>query len=233
MNEDKVGKYICEIRKELNLTQSDLARKLSVTDKAVSKWETGKGFPYISLLIPLSDVLGVSVNELLLGERIKGDVKEEEILKTTINLSLVFINKWKRNVFYIVLVFIILLIFLLYVSESLSPIGVLEILTILIVLLCVKFKKRKSKTVLCSVVFLVFYTFYSFFTYKGSVRLEVFLMGHPIKAYTSKLELDTNRSWSKEKFYWVISDIRVISGSMGLVKCEDFYGFKVSSYYGF
>ena len=50
----------------------------------------------------------------------------------------------------------------------------------------------------------------------------MFLMGHPIKAYTSKLELDTNRSWSKEKFYWVISDIRVISGSMGLVKCEDF-----------
>ena len=69
MDYEKTGKLIQEIRKEKELTQMSLADKLGVTDRAVSKWERGKSFPDVSMLRPLAEVLGVSVSELLDGER--------------------------------------------------------------------------------------------------------------------------------------------------------------------
>ena len=71
MDQQKFGNFISELRKNKKLTQQELAKKLGVTDKAVSKWERGLACPDISLLIPLGDILGVTINELLLGERIK------------------------------------------------------------------------------------------------------------------------------------------------------------------
>ena len=68
MNNKKTGKFIAERRKEINLSQKQLAEKLNVTDKAVSKWETGNGAPDISLLTTLADVLGVTTDELLSGK---------------------------------------------------------------------------------------------------------------------------------------------------------------------
>ena len=68
-NSEKVGKFICELRKSQKLTQKDLANKLGVTDKAVSKWERGLSYPDIELLIPLAKILGVSTTELLMGEK--------------------------------------------------------------------------------------------------------------------------------------------------------------------
>lgn len=70
MNQDNVGEFIQTIRKDKGLTQKQLAEKVGVTDKAISKWETGKGLPEISLLMPLCEALGVNVNELLSGEKI-------------------------------------------------------------------------------------------------------------------------------------------------------------------
>ncbi|MBQ2827966.1 MAG: helix-turn-helix transcriptional regulator [Clostridia bacterium] len=70
MNENKTGVFISTLRKEKELTQAQLAEKLNVTDKAISRWETGKGMPDSSLLVPLSDILGITVNELLIGEKI-------------------------------------------------------------------------------------------------------------------------------------------------------------------
>ena len=64
----KIGKFICEKRKNLNMTQSCLASKLHITDKAVSKWERGLSFPDISILIPLSEILNVTLYDLLKGE---------------------------------------------------------------------------------------------------------------------------------------------------------------------
>ena len=64
----KIGKFICDKRKKLNMTQSQLASKLHITDKAVSKWERGLSLPDISILIPLSEILKVSLYELLKGE---------------------------------------------------------------------------------------------------------------------------------------------------------------------
>lgn len=69
MDYEKTGRLIQELRKEKELTQMSLADKLGVTDRAVSKWERGKSFPDVSMLRPLAEVLGVSVSELLDGER--------------------------------------------------------------------------------------------------------------------------------------------------------------------
>lgn len=69
MNTQKTGEFIKALRKESNLTQAELARKLSCTDKAISRWETGKGLPDADMLLSLSGVFSVSINEILLGER--------------------------------------------------------------------------------------------------------------------------------------------------------------------
>ena len=65
MDAEKIGAFIAVCRKEKNMTQAELAQKLKVTDKAVSRWERGKGFPDISILVPLSDALDISLPELM------------------------------------------------------------------------------------------------------------------------------------------------------------------------
>lgn len=68
MDQLKIGKFIAECRKKANLTQMQLAEKLNITDRAVSKWETGKSMPDSSIMLELCGVLGISVNDLLCGE---------------------------------------------------------------------------------------------------------------------------------------------------------------------
>lgn len=90
MNNKKTGTFIADLRRELSLSQKQIAEKLNVTDKAVSKWETGRSAPDISLLIPLSDTLGVTVTELLQGERLpeeKLNAASNEIIVRTIKKS--------------------------------------------------------------------------------------------------------------------------------------------------
>ena len=70
MNQYVTGATIKELRERMNMTQAELAGKLSVSDKAVSKWETGKGYPDISLLEPLAHTLGVSITELISGNTV-------------------------------------------------------------------------------------------------------------------------------------------------------------------
>ena len=86
MNQEKIGKFICELRKEKELTQKELADRLNITDRAVSKWENGRGMPDLSLIKPLCDELDISINELLSGEKLNKkeyNLKlEENIIKT-------------------------------------------------------------------------------------------------------------------------------------------------------
>lgn len=74
----KIGAFIKSQRTEMNLTQKDLAKKIGCTDKAVSRWETGKGLPDMSFIIPLSKELNVSINELLMGEKLITEVETPE-----------------------------------------------------------------------------------------------------------------------------------------------------------
>ena len=83
MDQIKIGKFIAECRKSKQLTQAALAEKLGITDRAISKWERGKGMPDSSIMLDLCGILGIKVNELLSGEVIdmdKYDLKAEENL---------------------------------------------------------------------------------------------------------------------------------------------------------
>ena len=88
MNQEKIGKFIANLRKEKNMTQQDLAKKLGVTDRAISKWENGRGLPDYSLLQDLCDTLSISINELFSGEKISKEdyeTKAEENMSKLIN----------------------------------------------------------------------------------------------------------------------------------------------------
>lgn len=76
MDENRIGQFIAQMRKENNMTQKDLANLLHITDKAVSKWERGLSCPDITLLTPIADILGVTTGELLNGK------KEESTIET-------------------------------------------------------------------------------------------------------------------------------------------------------
>lgn len=85
MNQEKIGKFIAKRRKEQKLTQEQLAEKLNITYKAVSKWETGKGMPDSSIMMDLCNILDISVNDLLSGEKIEKsktiDTADENLIK--------------------------------------------------------------------------------------------------------------------------------------------------------
>ena len=83
MDQIKIGKFIAECRKKANLTQMQLSEKLGITDKAISKWERGIAMPDTSIMLALCEILGISVNELLSGEKINmenNDQKNEQLL---------------------------------------------------------------------------------------------------------------------------------------------------------
>lgn len=86
MNQIKIGRFIMELRKRKNLTQRQLAEKLNISDKTVSKWECGKGMPEVSLMLPLCEVLEINVNELLSGERISENNYHRKAEENMMNL---------------------------------------------------------------------------------------------------------------------------------------------------
>ena len=79
MDQVKIGKFIAERRKNVNLTQMQLAEKLNITDRAVSKWETGKSMPDSAIMLELCDILKISVNDLLCGEVVTMDNYNKEL----------------------------------------------------------------------------------------------------------------------------------------------------------
>lgn len=86
MDQIKTGKFIADERKKKGYTQRQLAEQLGISDKTISKWERGNGFPEISLLLPLCNELDLSVNELLTGERISETEYREKAEENMVNL---------------------------------------------------------------------------------------------------------------------------------------------------
>lgn len=82
MNQIQIGRFIAASRKAQSLTQRQLADKLGISDKTVSKWERGKGLPEVSLMLPLCASLGITVNDLLSGERVSGTNYQKKQRKT-------------------------------------------------------------------------------------------------------------------------------------------------------
>lgn len=77
MDQEKIGRFIATCRKEQGLTQANLAEKLGITDRAVSKWETGRSMPDASIMLELCDLLKININELFTGERLAMDQYQE------------------------------------------------------------------------------------------------------------------------------------------------------------
>lgn len=98
MDCEKIGNFIMQNRKAKKLTQKQLADKLCVTDRAISRWERGVGTPDISLLITLGEILEVSVNEILLGEKIENITKEQSDKILVDSISLYKKNDIKKTV---------------------------------------------------------------------------------------------------------------------------------------
>ena len=134
MDQVKIGKFIAERRKENNLTQMQLAEKLNITDRAVSKWETGRAMPDSSIMLELCDILKISVNELLIGEKIimENNNQKNEQLLLDMAKELEQKNKtiWK-TMWIILIVSITALLAGLFIAAFLIPKGVWQLVAIL------------------------------------------------------------------------------------------------------
>ncbi len=121
MDAHKLGAFIAKCRKEKNMTQADLAANLQVTDKAVSRWERGIGFPDINTIEPLASALDVSVLELIKSEKMTSDqVTEEEasdMITDTLNMAKLQSIQERKNAFKILGIISIIVIFLLFIDS--------------------------------------------------------------------------------------------------------------------
>ena len=108
MNQEKIGNFIAECRKQKKMTQYELGEKLGVTEKSISNWENGRNMPDLSLFKPLCEELNITINELLSGEKISEDnyhEKFEENIINTINYSNKKLEKKNQLIGLILMIF--------------------------------------------------------------------------------------------------------------------------------
>lgn len=133
MDQVKIGNFIAERRKQKNLTQAQLAEKLNITDRAVSKWETGRSMPDSSVMLELCEILEISVNELLRGEKIMTENKQQDeqlLLDMAKELEEKNNTVW-RSMWVILIVSMIALFGGLSIAAFVIPEGVWQGITIL------------------------------------------------------------------------------------------------------
>ena len=117
MDQKRIGEFISKLRKEKNMTQKDLAEKMNVSINAVSKWERGISLMDISLLKPLSELLGVTIVELLSGEIIDDDIeKAYEVVENTLKYSDKKIKKEKFKLKRVVIALLVIFVFGLFIT---------------------------------------------------------------------------------------------------------------------
>ncbi len=134
MDQVKIGKFIAECKKNVNLTQAQLAEMLNVTDRAVSKWETGRAMPDSSIMLELCEILKITVNDLLSGEGVNMDNKSEKDEQLLLEMAKEIERKNKMiwsSMWAIMTVSLIGLFASIFVSAFLIPEGVWQLVTIL------------------------------------------------------------------------------------------------------
>lgn len=178
MNQEKIGLFIAKCRREKNMTQEDLAEKLGVSNKSISRWENGKTMMDISLFEPLCKELDISIIELLNGERINDKKKDKLYTKTLINYSNK-VGSRNKQVILTILFIMSLMPMLLYqfggmrgVQEISGLIILLSPITIVSIILFFlgiwfKFKNKITNKILggIGVVGIVISEIYEFFTW--------------------------------------------------------------------
>jgi len=112
MNQEKIGKFISELRKEKNITQEQLAEKIGVTAKSISRWENGKTMPDLSLFNPLCEILGITVNDLMSGEFVDNKDSINTLGENIVNMvsDIETKDKRKNKLFLILLISIFTLL---------------------------------------------------------------------------------------------------------------------------
>ena len=118
MDMQKIGSFLAELRKEKNLTQDELGAQIGVTNKTISRWETGNYLPPVEMLQTLGDTYGVSINEILNGERISdGNYKDisEQNIKSALTKSDSVIAKHRKIMNWVIAV----VVAALYITISL------------------------------------------------------------------------------------------------------------------
>lgn len=117
MNQEKIGKFIAELRKEKNMTQEQLAERLGVSNKSISRWENGVTMPDYSLLNDICGLLDININELMSGEKIEKEnyiTKAEEnfiALKRKVDRVCKILNIAKKIMYTVILILLIIIIF--------------------------------------------------------------------------------------------------------------------------
>ena len=140
MDQIKIGRFIAACRKRANLTQLQLADKLGITDKAISKWERGITMPDTSIMLELCDILGISVNEILSGEKINMENSSQKNEQLLLDMAKELEKKNKTiwsSMWAIMIVSMTALIAGIFIAAFLIPEGVWQLVTILCV--CVLF----------------------------------------------------------------------------------------------
>ena len=140
MNQIKIGRFIAECRKNVSLTQMQLAEKLGITDKAISKWERGLSLPDTAIMLELCDILGISVNELLNGEKISMENNNQKNEQLLLEMAKELEKKNKTiwvSMWAIMIVSMTALFAGILAAAFLMPEGVWQLVTILII--CVVF----------------------------------------------------------------------------------------------
>ncbi len=140
MNQIKIGKFIADQRKSVGLTQMQLAERLNITDKAVSKWERGLAMPDTSIMLELCGILNISVNELLCGEKISMETNDKRNEQLLLDMAKEVEEKNKTiwtSMWAIMIVSMTSLVAGIFIAAFLIPEGVWQLVTMLA--LCVLF----------------------------------------------------------------------------------------------
>ena len=135
MDQLKIGRFIAECRKDAGLTQKQLAEKLNITDRAVSKWETGKALPDSSIMLELCLILKITVNDLLSGEVITMDNYNKELENRLIEMVKQKEESDKRLLNMEIVVGVICIVFMLTLTVIASYLQIEEWLRILLILI--------------------------------------------------------------------------------------------------
>ena len=134
MNQIKIGRFIAECRKKNNLTQMQLAERLGITDRAISKWETGRSMPDSSIMLELCDILCISVNELLSGEKINMENNNQKNEQLLLDMAKELEKKNKTvwsSMWAILIISMTALIAGIFVARFFIPEGVWQLITVL------------------------------------------------------------------------------------------------------
>ena len=209
MDYKATGKFIAKLRCERNWTQKELAQRLGVTDKAVSRWETGRGFPDVSLLPVLSETFSVSINELLLGDCTTAE--DAQSTADTMLVRLLHDSKKKLRMLSLIVLFSlggVLLLFSSLMGYDSSWVSIFSIFGLLVILSAVfVLLKNNLPRAIISVLLLITLAF-SFFELRDYVYVTRYSLP-PLYTFTIETGWDLIRY---QKLFYTVERHRSDTG---------------------